>query len=122
MHTAVQLVMDRLTTCPEYLPAGFSHDAMKTLLNFCLDNSYFEFNDKFNKQTEGGPMGSPLTVDLAEIRTSHLEQEALDTFTAESETGPTQKHSWTTSTPSPQTWNTPWSTLPPTDPSPSSTS
>eukprot|EP00116_Pleurobrachia_bachei_P004960 sb/3465222/ len=35
---------------------------------------------KFYKQTSGGVMGSPLTVALAEIRTSQLEQHALDTF------------------------------------------
>ena len=54
-------------------------DAVYTLLNFSLDNSYFQYNDQFYKQTTGGPMGSPLTVALAEIRVTETEQLALET-------------------------------------------
>ena len=38
-----------------------------------LDNSYFEFDNTFYKQVTGGPMGSPLTVALAEIRVTDIE-------------------------------------------------
>ena len=54
-------------------------DAVYTFLNFSLDNSYFQYQDKFYKQTTGGPMGSPLTVALAEIRVTETEQLALET-------------------------------------------
>ena len=42
-------------------------------------NSYFQYQDKFYKQTTGGPRGSPLTVALAEIRVTETEQLALET-------------------------------------------
>jgi hypothetical protein len=79
MRIAVELVMDRLKKDPEYLPPGFSISAMESLLHLSLDNCYFEFNNTFYAQQEGGPMGSPLTVDLAEVRTAHLEEVALNT-------------------------------------------
>ena len=56
-----------------------TRDSVYTLLNFSLDNSYFQYNDKFYKQTTGGPMGSPLTVTLAEIRVTETKQLALET-------------------------------------------
>ena len=43
----------------------------------CLDHSYFEYHGSFYSQTEGGPMGSPLTVALAEVRVSEIESLAL---------------------------------------------
>ena len=49
------------------------------LISFCLDNSYFEYNNKFFAQNSGGPMGSPLTAELAEIRVTELETIALNT-------------------------------------------
>ena len=38
-----------------------------------------EYNNRYFRQNSGGPMGSPLTVALAEIRVSYLEEEALRT-------------------------------------------
>ena len=73
------MYIDRLETSPEYLPSEFTLAGMTTLLHFCLDNSYFEFNDEYYAQTDGGPMGSTHTMSLAEIRVAHLEEQALVT-------------------------------------------
>ena len=44
------------------------------------DNSYLEFNSQFFRQNIGGPMGSPLTIALAEIRVSYIEDMTLRSF------------------------------------------
>ena len=79
MKIATSLVIDRLEANPEYLPPEFTLAGMSILLNFWLDNSCFEFNNEYYAQTDGGPMGSTLTVSLAEIRVAHLEEQALMT-------------------------------------------
>ena len=80
MRAAVDTAIARLEENPDLLPSPLTPQTMRDLLLFCLDNAYFEFDGNFYKQTSGGVMGSPLTVTLAEIRTSQLEQHALDTF------------------------------------------
>ena len=79
MRLAAKIVLDKLQEDPTILPDNITVDAVYTLLNFSLDNSYFQYNDQFYKQTTGGPMGSPLTVALAEIRATETEQLALET-------------------------------------------
>ena len=53
---------------PHLLPPNISASTIQSLISFCLDNSYFEFNCQFYSQDTGGTMGSPLVVELAEIR------------------------------------------------------
>ena len=77
MHKAVDTVMDRLYLNPSILPPNLKPEGIKSLLNFSLDNAYCEFNNQFYKQITGGPMGSPLTVTLAEIRVTDIEQRAI---------------------------------------------
>ena len=79
MRLAAKTVLDKLQEDPTILPDNITVDAVYTLLNFSLDNSYFQYQDQFYKQTTGGPMGSPLTVALAEIRVTDTEQLALET-------------------------------------------
>ena len=79
MRLAAKTVLDKLQEDPTILPDNITVDAVYTLLNFSLDNSYFQYQNKFYKQTTGGPMGSPLTVTLAEIRVTETEQLALET-------------------------------------------
>ena len=50
------------------------------MLHFSLDNTYFEYNNTFYKQVTGGPMGSPPTETLAEIRVTDIENLAISTF------------------------------------------
>ena len=79
MRLATTTVLDKLQEDPTILPDNITVDAVYTLLNFSLDNSYYQYQDKFYKQTTGGPMGSPLTVTLAKIRVTETEQLALET-------------------------------------------
>ena len=81
MHKAVDTVMDRLYLNPSILPPNLTPEGIKSLLNFSLDNAYCEFNNQFYKQITGGPMGSPLTVTLAEIRVTDIEQRAITNST-----------------------------------------
>ena len=49
------------------------------LLEFCLKNTYFSFQDQFNEQVEGAPMGSPVSPIVANLYMEYLEQKALST-------------------------------------------
>ena len=72
MKHAQRIVKTKLHDHPSLLPSNISPTAFDTLISFCLDNSYFEYNNKFFAQNSGGPMGSPLTVEPAEIRVTEL--------------------------------------------------
>ena len=78
MQLAAKMALDKLHEDFVLLPDNVTVDAVFTLLNFSLDNSYFQCSDKFYKQTTGGPMGSPLTVALAEVRVTETEQLVLN--------------------------------------------
>ena len=80
MRLATNSALDKFRSKPSLLPGNISLDAIYTLLHFSLDNTYFEYNNTFYKQVIGGPMGSPLTVALAEIRVSDMENLAISTF------------------------------------------
>ena len=73
MRLAAKTVLDKLQEDPTILPDNITVDAAYALLNFSLNNSYFQYQDKFYKQRTGGPMGSPLTVALAEIHVTETE-------------------------------------------------
>ena len=47
------------------------------LLEFCLKNTYFSFQDQFYEQVEGAAMGSPVSSIVANLYMEHLEQKAL---------------------------------------------
>ena len=80
MRLATNSALDKFRSDPSLLPGNISLDAIYTLLHFFLDNTYFEYNNTFYKQVTGGPMGSPLTVALAEIRVTDIENLAISTF------------------------------------------
>jgi len=77
MTKATDTAIAQFNEDPNLLPSGISADTMHQLLTFCLDNSYFEFNNTHYSQDSGGTMGSPLIVVLAEIRTYDQESTAL---------------------------------------------
>ena len=56
---------------------------MNALLNFALDNSFLNSikSTMPTAQDEGGPMGSPLTVVMAEVGVIDNEEKALATCT-----------------------------------------
>ena len=49
------------------------------LLEFCLKNTYFSFQDQFFEQVEGAAMGSLVSPIVANLYMEHLEQKALST-------------------------------------------
>ena len=79
MKLATSLALEQLPQLPNILPNGITIEGIKSHLNFSLDHCYFHYNNIFFQQVEGGPMGSPLTVTLAEIRVTHNEFKALST-------------------------------------------
>ena len=74
MKHAQRIIKSKLQDHPSLLPSNISPTIFDTLSSFCLDNSYFEYNNKFFSQNTGGSHGiAPLTVELAEIRVTELE-------------------------------------------------
>ena len=49
------------------------------LLEFCLKNTYFSFQDQFYEQVEGAAMGSPVSPIVANLYMEYLEWKALST-------------------------------------------
>ena len=49
------------------------------LLEFCLKNTYFSFQDQFYEQVEGAAMGSSVSPIVANLYMEYLEQKALST-------------------------------------------
>ena len=49
------------------------------LLEFCLKNTYFSFQDQFYEQVEGVAMGSPVSPILAKLYREYFEQKGLST-------------------------------------------
>ena len=49
------------------------------LLEFCLKNTYFSFQDQVYEQVEGAAMGSPLSSIVDNLYMEYLEQKALST-------------------------------------------
>ena len=49
------------------------------LLEICIQSTIFQWNNKIYQQCHGTPMGSPISVALAELTMQSIEQEALTT-------------------------------------------
>ena len=49
------------------------------LLEFCLKNTYFSFQDQFHEQVEGAAVGSPVSPIVSNLYMEYLEQKALCT-------------------------------------------
>ena len=81
MRAATKTATATFEQKPDLLPSNMTAKTIGILITFCLDNSYFEFDGDFYKQNTGGTMGSPLIVELSEIRTAETEQHALATCT-----------------------------------------
>ena len=79
MRLAAKTALGKLHEGSSLLPDNVTVDAVYNLLNFSPDNCYFQYSDNFYKQSTGGPMGSSLTVALAEIRVTETEQLVLNT-------------------------------------------
>ena len=49
-------------------------------LNFCLNNTYFTFQEKFYQQIFGVPMSSPISVTIANLVMKHIDIKAVNSF------------------------------------------
>ena len=49
------------------------------LMEFCLKNTYFSFQDQFYDQVEDAAMGSPVSLIVANLYLEYLEQKVLST-------------------------------------------
>ena len=49
------------------------------LLEFCLENTYFSFQDRFYEQTQGAAMGSPISPIVANLFMEDLQVQAINT-------------------------------------------
>ena len=78
MKKATDTVLKQFGQNPSLLPNNVTLDVIYALLHFSLGNSYLEYNNNFFRQTIGGPMGSPLTVALAEVRITEIETIAIN--------------------------------------------
>ena len=77
MRLATRSAISTFQQKPHLLPAKLSSTTIGTLITFCLDNSYLQFNGLVYSQDEGRTIGSPLIVELAEIRLAETENLAL---------------------------------------------
>ena len=78
MNKALDIIMDHIIDDPGHLDSyQICPEAFRDLIKFCIDSCYFEYNNSFYRQGEGGPMGSSLTVELSEIFMQHFEKNAI---------------------------------------------
>ena len=49
------------------------------LLEFCLNSTYFTFQEKFYEQVEGAAMGSPISPIVANLYMEDFEMRAINT-------------------------------------------
>ena len=94
------------------------------LLGFCLDNTYFSFQNKFYEQVEGVAMGSPVSPIVANLYIEYFERKVLASAInppgygtglwmthGASNNRPINRHSWITSTTLIQQSSLPWKVL-----------
>ena len=57
----------------------FPVEDITPLLEFCLKNTYFSFQDQFYDQVQGAAMGSPVRPVVVKLYMEYFEQKALST-------------------------------------------
>ena len=73
----IDIILSKLFTNDSCLYHGFNRKDFQLLLQLAVDDSYFSFNNKLYKQTDGMSMGSPLGPLFANIFLSHYESQWL---------------------------------------------
>ena len=78
IDTALKIIKDLLVKNPTLKDRTvIGIDDIILLLEFCLKNTYFFFQDQFFEQVEGVAMGSPVSPIVANHYMEYLEQKAL---------------------------------------------
>ena len=76
---AIDICLNKLY-CNDEIVYNLTRSQFKKLLNYCVKQNHFAFNDNIYDQIDGVAMGSPLGPILANIFMSHLESTALHKF------------------------------------------
>ena len=80
VEAAIEVIKGRLeqdTDLPKR--TTLSTDNILELLEFCLNNTYFLFQDQYFEQTKGAAMGSPVSPIVANIYMEAFEDRAINT-------------------------------------------
>ncbi|XP_071440799.1 uncharacterized protein [Hetaerina americana] len=72
-------IQDSVDTVKELTSAGFPED-FPEMVEYCLRNSYFLWNEDFYEQREGATMGSPLSTVIANLYMEKFEKSAIETY------------------------------------------
>ncbi|XP_050398199.1 uncharacterized protein LOC126816066 [Patella vulgata] len=78
---ALKILRKRIDSLDNPLETYLSTDNIILLLKQCISSTYFSWGDDFYEQTNGLPMGSPLSPLISEIFLTDLEEKALQTST-----------------------------------------
>ena len=74
---------------PDVLPPSVPDDALKGMIEICLKDNTFVFDEKVCYQMDGVPLGNPLGTLLANIFMAHLEETYMVARTHQNTTGDT---------------------------------
>ena len=79
VNETIEICLDKLYEHTE-LVHSLKRVQLKKLLNYCVKENQFSFENHYYDQTDGVAMGSPLGPILANIFMSHFEEKALNKY------------------------------------------
>ena len=80
MPSALDIIRSKLEQNADFSPrTSMTADNILELLSFCLNNTYFVFQEVFYEQTKGAAMGSPISPIVANILMEAFENKAIET-------------------------------------------
>ena len=77
VRETIDIILSKLYPNDSCIYHGFNRKDFQTLLELAVDDSFFSFNNKLYRQTDGVAMGSPLGPLFANIFLSHYESQWL---------------------------------------------
>ena len=80
IHLVLDFLQRKFDEGKIVLPNGMSMTTLIKLVRLCCKNTVFSFNSQFFEQIFGCPMGSPLSVILANLAMELLESELMSLF------------------------------------------
>ena len=64
---AIELIVERIGQSEKFVQSNLSVEDLRELLNLCLKNSFFTFNNKVYRQRRGLPMGNILSPLISDV-------------------------------------------------------
>src|ERR1700761_3988663 len=77
VRETIDIILSKFNPNDSCIYHGFNRKDFQTLLELAVDDSFFSFNNKLYRQTDGVAMGSPLGPLFANIFLSHYESQWL---------------------------------------------